>query len=78
MLVMMGCMVVGYGVRNADGSRILEFTDGLNLIICNTLFKKQESKLVLLRVRLIMSLYSRGTKLRFITSRSFQMKNAKA
>jgi len=38
----------GYGFvdRNADGSRILEFADGLNLVICNTLFAKQESKLV--------------------------------
>jgi len=25
----------GYGDRNADGSRILEFTNGLNLVICN-------------------------------------------
>jgi len=36
----------GYGARNADGSRILEFTDGLNQVICNTLFTEQESKLV--------------------------------
>jgi len=36
----------GFGARNPDGSRILEFADGLNLVICNTLFMKQESKLV--------------------------------
>ena len=30
----------GYGDRNADGSRILESADGLNLVICNTLFMK--------------------------------------
>jgi len=36
----------GFGDRNADGSRILEFAYGLNLAICNTLFMKQESKLV--------------------------------
>jgi len=36
----------GYGSRNVDGSRILEFADGLNLVICNTLFTKQETKLV--------------------------------
>ena len=36
----------GYRSRNADGSRILEFADGLNLVICNTLFTKQEAKLV--------------------------------
>ena len=59
MLVMMGRMVVlameiemqiargSWSLqmdRNVDGSRILEFADGLNLVICNTL--KQESKLV--------------------------------
>jgi len=26
----------GFGDRNADGSRILEFADWLNLAICNT------------------------------------------
>ena len=36
----------GFGDRNADGSMILEFADGLNLVICNILFMKQESKLV--------------------------------
>jgi len=36
----------GYGSRNTDGSRTLEFADGLNLVICNTLFTKQEAKLV--------------------------------
>ena len=36
----------GYGSRNTNGSRILEFADGLNLVICNTLFTKQEAKLV--------------------------------
>ena len=30
----------GFGDRNADGSRVLEFADGLNLVM------KQESKLV--------------------------------
>ena len=37
----------GYGCRNADCSRILEFADGLNLVTCNTLFMKQEAKLVI-------------------------------
>jgi len=36
----------GFGDRNADGSMILEFVAGLNLVICNTLFMRQESKLV--------------------------------
>jgi len=35
-----------FGARNADGSGILELADGLNLVICNTLFMKQETKLV--------------------------------
>jgi len=39
-------VVFGYGSRNTDGSRILEFADGLNLVICNTLFMKQEAKFV--------------------------------
>jgi len=36
----------GYGSRNTDGSRILVFADERNLVICNTLFTKQEAKLV--------------------------------
>jgi len=32
--------------RNTDGYRILEFADELNLVICNTVFMKQESQLV--------------------------------
>jgi len=36
----------GNGDSNADGCRILEFADGLNLVICNTMFMKQESQLV--------------------------------
>ena len=31
----------GYGSRNADGSRILEFADGLNLVICNTVYETE-------------------------------------
>ena len=58
----------GYGDRNADGSRILEFADGLKLVVCNTLFVKQESQLVtyalqlvLLKVWLIILLCDRRT-----------------
>ena len=36
----------GYGARNADGTKILEFADRLNLVICTRLFIKQKSKLV--------------------------------
>ena len=64
----------GYGSRNADGSRILEFADRLNLVICNTLFTKQESQLVtyaadpVLKVQLIILLCDRKTKQRFVMS----------
>ena len=37
----MGISEVVMLARNADGSRILEFADGLNLVICNSLFSKQ-------------------------------------
>jgi len=37
---------IGYGDRNADGSSILEYADGLNMVISNTLFMKQESQMV--------------------------------
>ena len=61
----------GYGSRNADGSRILEFADGLNLVICNTLFMKQEAgestvDYIMVRWRI---------KLRFVTSGLFQVRN---
>ena len=32
----------GYGDRNADGSRIIKFADGLNLVICNTFFNESQ------------------------------------
>jgi len=34
-----------YGDRNANGSRILNCADRLNLVICNTMFMKQESQM---------------------------------
>jgi len=37
----------GYGDRNGGGSRILEFADGPNLVICNTVFMEQESQMVI-------------------------------
>ena len=36
----------GHGFRSADGSRILEFADRLNLVVYNTVFTKQEANLV--------------------------------
>jgi len=63
--------------RNPDGSRIIEFADRLNLVICNALFMKQESQmqLVLLKVQLIILLCDWRTKETFVMSGSFQMKN---
>ena len=70
----------GYGSRNGDGSRILEFADGLNLFICNTLFTKQEAKLVTyvagpVKVQLIILWFGGRIKPRFVTSRLFQVRN---
>ena len=70
----------GYGSRNADGSRILEFADGLNLVICNTLFKKQEAKLVTyvagpVKVQLIIFWFGRRIKPRFVMSRLLRVRN---
>ena len=51
-----------YRDRNADGFRILAFADGLNLIICNTLFMKQESQLVSYAAGRVILLCDRMTK----------------
>ena len=69
-----------YGVRNADGSRILELAEGLNLVICNTLFVKQESQLLTYAAGPVKStvdyiIVRQEDKARFRMSRSFQMKN---
>ena len=37
---------MGYGTRNGEGERILEFCDAMGLMLCNTFFKKDENKLV--------------------------------
>lgn len=36
----------GYGIRNIEGERILEMGSALDMVVCNTLFKKRESRLV--------------------------------
>ncbi|VDO19908.1 unnamed protein product [Heligmosomoides polygyrus] len=36
----------GYGSRNADGERILEYADSHDLIIVNTKFRKRDSHLI--------------------------------
>ena len=38
-----GC---GYGVRNVEGERILEMGSALDLVVCNTWFKKRDSRLI--------------------------------
>ena len=37
---------VGYGDRNKDGEKILEFGTVLNLAVCNTWFRKDDERLV--------------------------------
>ena len=37
---------MGFGTRNADGERILEFGDAVGMVVCNTFFKKEDSKLI--------------------------------
>ena len=36
----------GYGIRNAEGERILEFAEAMGYVVTNTLFKKRQSHLV--------------------------------
>ena len=35
-----------FGTRNAKGERILEFGDAVGMVVCNTFFKKENSKLI--------------------------------
>ena len=37
---------MGFGTRNAEGERILEFCDAVGMVVCNTFFKKEDSKLI--------------------------------
>ena len=36
----------GYGMRNAEGERILEFCEAAGIIVCGTQFRKADSKLI--------------------------------
>lgn len=36
---------MGFGARNAEGERILEFGDAMEMVVCNTFFKKEERHL---------------------------------
>ena len=38
---------MGFGTRNAEGERILEFGDAVGMVVCNTFFKKDASKLII-------------------------------
>ena len=35
-----------FGTRNAEGERILEFSDAVGMVVCNTFFKKDDFKLI--------------------------------
>ena len=37
---------MGFGTRNAEGERILEFGDAVGMVVCNTFFKKEDSTLI--------------------------------
>ena len=37
---------MGFGRRNAEGERILEFGDAVGMVVCNTFFKKEYFKLI--------------------------------
>ena len=37
---------MGFGTRNTEGVRILEFGDAVGMVVCNTFFKKEDSKLI--------------------------------
>ena len=36
----------GYGIRNMEGETILEFGDGMDMIVCGTQFEKDDNKIV--------------------------------
>ena len=38
-----GC---GYGIRNVEGERILMMGSALDLVVCNTRFKKRDNRLI--------------------------------
>ena len=37
---------MGFGARNAENERILEFGDAVCMSVCNTFLKKEDSKLI--------------------------------
>lgn len=43
--------VLGYGIRNLEGERIFEMRSALNMIVCNTFFRKRDSQLIAYTLR---------------------------
>ena len=37
---------MGFGTRNAEGERIIEFGDAVGMVVCNTFFKKEGTTLI--------------------------------
>ena len=69
----------GFGERNADGERILEFCNAMELIVTNTCFKRQKNKLATYvsggTVSAIDYLLLRGCDRRHIKSKSLLEKS---
>ena len=42
-----GYTVMGFGTRNAEGERILEFGAAVGMVVCNTFLNKEYSKLII-------------------------------
>ena len=38
---------MGFGTIIVEGERILEFGDAVGMVVCNTFFKKEDSKLII-------------------------------
>ena len=61
----------GYGIRNQDGLRILDFCEANKLVITNTFFHKNKSRLI------TFSSGGNHTQIDFIHARRAQLKNIK-
>jgi len=69
----------GYGDKDADGSRILEFADGLKLVICNTVHEARTQLMTYedgpVKSMVDYIIVQQEHKASIVMSRSFQMKN---
>ena len=36
----------GFGIRNTEGERVLKIGTALNIVVCNTWFKKRDGRLI--------------------------------